>query len=247
MLRYLKEFPKDTWIISKADAGKAYYGVIERARLRKSGASALPNRPPPGPNPNALPFNRGGPQMPQQQQMPMQYNGPPGHYPQQQFNGGPPGQHPPQYPQHMQYPLGHPGTGGKGKGAANVPHQQQMGYPPPGMQVQNMSQYNPNPLPPQHVLMSQPHAIPLNVPPGQQHMAMQMAQQQQQMMYGQRPMHIQQGQPQMGHPPQALPYNLPPHLTTPIPQVPGLAELLAEDMTGALKPRLSVRKAQAKK
>ncbi|KAK5136326.1 hypothetical protein LTR08_003699 [Meristemomyces frigidus] len=202
MLRYMEDFPLPRWSIPQTEAGQAYFRLLERSRWRTLGIKIYGPRRIPEIIPNATPFNRGGAVPPQQ----MGFNGPP---PQSQQ------QHPQQHSQH--YPQGQQRhhSMGDGRLPPGVPPQQhQMPYhpphhPPPGIAPRNMSQYHPPP--PQHMLMSQPHAIPLNVPPGQEHLAMQMAQQGQHMMQGPHPMYG-QGQPPMSHAPHGLPYAVPPHM-----------------------------------
>ncbi|KAK5120210.1 hypothetical protein LTR85_006416 [Meristemomyces frigidus] len=209
MLRYMEDFALPTWVIPREQAEQAYFRLLERSRWRTLGIRIYGNQRIPEIIPNATPFNRVG-QMPHQQ-MPLnilpgqyQHHRQQGQYqPQRQPSMS--GSRPPSVAQQQQMQYRPP------------PHQQGMppngmppngmppnGMPPNGMLPQGM---HPNmmPPPPNQMLRSQPHAMPMNVPPGghQQHQqAMQIMQQQ----------HMMQGHPHMSHAPHGLPYAVGPHM-----------------------------------
>ncbi|KAK4547982.1 hypothetical protein LTR36_010702 [Oleoguttula mirabilis] len=211
MLRYMEDFALPTWVIPREQAEQAYFRLLERSRWRTLGIRIYGQQRIPEIIPNATPFNRVG-QMPFQQQLPL--NTHPNQYP--------------QHPQHMQHPQQRQSSMGDSRppSVAQQQQQQQMQYHPPsnqqsmppngmppngmppnGMQPNGMHP-NMQPPPPNQMLRSQPHAMPMLVPPGAHQQAMQ-HQHAMQMMHQQ---HAMQGHPQMSHAPHGLPYAVGPHM-----------------------------------
>lgn len=54
MLRYLQDFPLDQWVVAKADAERAYFDMLERARWRKLGIRIYSSSRVPGVFPNGF-------------------------------------------------------------------------------------------------------------------------------------------------------------------------------------------------
>lgn len=179
MLRYMEDFPLPTWVIPKEQAEHAYFRMLERTRWRTLGIRIFGQQRIPEIIPNATPFNRVGP-MPQQQMHPDQYP------------------HQPQHGQQRQLSMG-------GSRPPSVPQQQMQYHPPPyGMPPNGLPPNGMHPPPPTQMLRSQPHAMPMNVPPGQHP-------HQQAMEYLHR-QHSMGGHPHMSHAPHGLPYAVPPHM-----------------------------------